>query len=285
MSKLSVVCNVWQNLEDNYVKQVARNKANGLLDISKYDYLKRLLMYSESTDGISVLRESFSKESSGYDAAEESMYVELFDVLEQVYDKIKELEKRGAKVVVDDLDTFVYSVDDKKDDAIVLGDYEVVQSSRTVSSSILISAGHLLNSVVLNEDGSNSILNVSIHDPQYVCIRRESELIQFFQQVDDSTEYNKFKLDVYAFLVKSVIDGTIKEYLKNPMVFISTELVSVKNSGSICVAGKIYRDGVDKISYPRFKFTAFNRETRTVDLEYRAWKATEGTSAVNLIIL
>ena len=225
MKKIDYVIKVWSDLESSYEEFLKVEP-----DISRLDYLKRLVCYKPQNSGAVIIPLFLSDELGSYNDKELADYDNLIELMNRVHDSL------GRTSEIHNLQEFVYGAVVTNNDSTIpdIRDYEFYANNNYCSAVELLRTGNFSNCVIQNATTSRAYV-LDPDDTDMFVLNNIYDMTSFLQSPGNLTD---FRLTAYAAVVKMYM---AKQQMTFPLVFLSNSLfdVSEKDVTVNCTGQKI----------------------------------------------
>lgn len=263
MKRLHKVCAVWNDLDKSYENDSEKRLAHSKPQITRLDFLAKLVRYTGTIDDITKFKAIFSNEIKSYTDDELVQYNQLIENVQEIleilsYCKPAEKEKKLFEIsddltineirevvkayksealkTLDNMDLFG-DADDAEEQpnagkitAVApfnAHDYYITKSKVTCLPTDLFSKGKLSN-YFESVDGEIRYMCAPSICNEYVYIDGKASFLNYLYYASNNlSSINGFKKAVYTFLTEMYALATKQKVrFKFPYVFISTDLVT-----------------------------------------------------------
>lgn len=263
MKRLHKVCAVWNDLDKSYENDSEKRLAHSKPQITRLDFLAKLVRYTGTIDDITKFKAIFSNEIKSYTDDELVQYNQLIEDVQEIleilsYCKPAEKEKKLFEIsddltineirevvkaykfealkTLDNMDLFSDADDaGEQPNASKIAaiapfnahDYYITKSKVTCLPTDLFSKGKLSN-YFESVDGEIRYMCAPSICNEYVYIDDKASFLNYLYYASNNlSSINGFKKAVYTFLTEMyALAKKQKVRFKFPYVFISTDLVT-----------------------------------------------------------
>lgn len=262
MKRLHKVCAVWDDLDKSYNNDSKKRLAQSKPQITRLDFLAKLVRYTGTIDDITKFKAIFSNEIKSYTDKELVQYNQLIENVQEILEilsyckpvgKEKKLFEISDDLTIDEIRSVVreykaealktlssmtlFNNDNEKktnnanaSEVIApfnVNDYYITKSKVTCLPEDLFSKGKLSN-FFESIDGKIQYMCAPSICNEYVYIDDKASFLNYLYYASNNlNSINGFKKAVYTFLTEMYsLAKRQKVSFKFPYVFISTELVT-----------------------------------------------------------